>query len=283
MSLQGRSVVAKFTKKREVPKANGKGTTTVYEYSDQAIAKRNKDKGERLDKLSKGIDKLRAQVKKDLKSDDTMTRLTALAVALMDETAERIGSASSAKGELNDDAEPHFGVSTWEKKHFSFGKGKATISYVGKSGVKQKKTVTDKDTLVALRKAYDDCSGKGLFCHDDVTVTATKVNAYLAEWGDGITNKDIRGLHCNVAMKEALKTVRSKGGKLPEDKKEREDKLKKEFKEALEQVAKDVGGHTSSTLKNQYLLPSVEEAYLRDGSVSDKMKSASVISRFLAK
>lgn len=281
MSTQGRTVVAKYLKKREVPKAKGKGTTTVYEYSDRALAERQKKKGERLEKLNKGLSKLRAQVKKDLKSEDTETRLIALCVALMDQTSERIGNSASAKGELNADKEPHFGVSTWERKHFSFGKGKATVSYTGKSGVKQKKTVTDSDTLKALRRAYDDCSGKGIFCHEDVTVNASKVNEYLGKHGGGISAKDIRGLHSNVAMKEALKRVRSKGGKLPEDKKEREKKLKDEFKEALEEVAKEVGGHLASTLKNQYLLPDIEEDFMRDGSVSDKMKTASVITRFL--
>jgi tRNA nucleotidyltransferase/poly(A) polymerase len=59
-------VAAKYQKKKEVPKADGKGKTTVYEYSERQVANRNRDKAERVEKLRKSIGKLRSQVWKDL-------------------------------------------------------------------------------------------------------------------------------------------------------------------------------------------------------------------------
>jgi len=272
-------VVAKFQKKKEVPKANGKGTTTVYVYSEKQIAERNKAKADRLEKLSGKIHKIRAQVKKDLKSKDQKTALTALAVALMDATAERVGSEASAKGDLNDKGEAHFGVTTWKTKHITFNGSSATIKYTGKSGVKHEKKVTDSAIVSALKKAHETCKDGGIFCTEDGKITGSTVNDYLKDFD--ITAKDLRGFHANADMREALKKARSKGGKLLEDKKEREKQLKDEFKEALEEVADDVG-HEPSTLKNQYLTPGLEDTFLKDGTVMKGMKEASIIYRFKA-
>jgi len=259
-------VAAKYQKKKEVPKTDGKGTTTVYEYSDRQVNKRNKDKAERIEKLRGKMSDLRTQVKKDLSSKDPATKLTALAIALMDETYERVGNEESAK-------EGHYGVTNWQVEHVSLGKGKATISYTGKSGVKHKKEVSNAKTLSVLRDAVKGKKkGEKLLCDgDECDILAKDVNAYLKPYG--VTAKDIRGLHANEEMKTRLKAVRSKGGKLPEDKKERDQKLKDEFKEALE-AASEAVGHEASTLKSQYLVPGLEDSYLKDGTVIDKLKAA---------
>jgi DNA topoisomerase-1 len=260
-------VLAKFKRKKKLETG-----TVVYEYSEKQVAERNRRKAQRLEKLRKSIKHLRSQIKRDLTSEDPEKALTALAVGLMDATAERVGSNASAEGNLNEDGEPHFGVTTWTKKHISFGKGGATIKYVGKSGVKHTKKLSDAGLVKALRKAYDCIEGDDcIFNLEKGSVGGKHVNAYLKTFG--VTAKDIRGLHCNQGMLEALKAVRSKGGKLPEDKKERQKKLKDEFKKALEEVAENIG-HEPSTLRSQYLVPGLEERYLKDGTVSEKIKIA---------
>lgn len=249
--------------------------TVVYEYSPEQVARRNADKARRLEKLRGSINSLRAQVRQDLKSQDPNKFLAALAVGLIDETYERVGNDESAD-------EGHVGVTGWTKDHISFGKGKATITYVGKSGVKQKKTVKDAMLLKALRDAYEGCDGDCIFQHDTGKVDASKVNAYLKKFD--ITAKDLRGFHANDVMKASLKAQRK--GSLPEDKKAREKQLKAEFKKALEETAKAVG-HEASTLRSQYLVPGLEDAYIKDGSILKKMtKEASaiahrVVERFL--
>ena len=255
--------VSKYQEKKKVPKADGNGTTTVYVYSERQVQNRNRDKAERIEKLRGKIDGLRKKVYTDITSDDAKTRLTALAVALMDETYERVGNEGSAE------ERDHYGVTTWQKKHVTMGKGKATIKYVGKSGVDHTKEVTNAKVLTALKKALE---GKGkndsIFDGEESRVQAKDVNAYLMDFD--VTAKDIRGLHANEEMKSRLKAVRSKGGKLPEDKKEREKKLKAEWKEALEGAAEAVG-HEASTLKSQYLVPGMEDSYLKDGTVMDRL------------
>lgn len=257
-------IVAKYQSKKKLDTG-----TVVYEYSERQIADRHRKKAERYEKLSKSIEKLRKTVNKDLSAEDPKTSLTALAVALMDHTYERVGNDDSAE-------EGHFGVTGWKKSHISMGKGSATIKYVGKSGVKHEKKVTDSKILKALKKAYDGVEGKDncIFDFEGGCVTAKDVNAYLKDFD--ITAKDIRGLHANQEMQDRLGKIRKAGPKLPEDKKKREKLLKDEFKEALEATAEAVG-HEASTLRTQYLVPSLEEAYAKDGTVLKKLneKSAS--------
>lgn len=245
-------VAARYKEKKKVKSQDG-GETTVYVYSERQVADRNRKKAERVEKLRKSIDKLRKQVTKDLKSKDPKTRASALAVGLMDHTYERIGNDGSAK-------EGHFGVTTWKADQVKFTGGKATITYVGKSGVKHTKEVTDRKLVKAMK---DACKDREKNCVV-VDASATQVNAYLKPFD--ITAKDIRGFHANQEMKEQLRLVRK--GKLPEDSKEREKKLKDEFKKALELAAKAVG-HEPSTLKSQYLVPGLEEDYLKDGTISE--------------
>jgi len=267
-TLPAVKVAARYQEKKKVPKANGKGTTEVYVYSEKQVETRNREKAKRLEKFKGKVEKLRSKVKANLGSEDRETRLVALAIALIDETHERVGNEESAKGNRNDSGDPHYGVTGWKKKHVSLGSGSATIKYVGKSGVKHEKTVSTPYVLKALRRAYKEAEGKDgcLFSGDDATVTAEKVNEFLAPFD--ITAKDLRGLAANSLMQKALKKVRK--GTLPSDKAEREKQLKEEFKEALELVSDELG-HEASTLKSQYLAPSMEDSYLKDGTIIDKL------------
>lgn len=252
-------VAARFKDKKKLESGN-----TVYVYSPRQVALRNNAKADRIEKLRKSLGGLRKKVKKDLHAKDTKTKLTALVVALIDHTYERVGNDESVE------ERGHFGVTGWQKKHISLGKGRATIRYVGKSGVKHEKRVDDVSILPALKEAYDSAEKEtdGLFSD----VTAQSVNEYLREFD--ITAKDLRGLHANREMQERLVSIRSKGPTLPKDRKKRDKILKGEFLEALEGASKAVG-HEPSTLRSQYLVPSLEELYMKDGTVIQKLNEKS--------
>jgi DNA topoisomerase IB len=260
-------VAAKFQKKKKLDTG-----TVVYEYSKGQVDKRNRDKAKRLESLKGSINKLRSRVQADLKSSDKDKQLTALVIGLIDETFERVGNDQSAK-------EGHFGVTGWQSKHITFSGGKATIKYVGKSGVKQEKTVTNKSLVGLLKKTVSDCKGGSCFSYDGGKVTAEKVNSYLKQFD--ITAKDLRGYHANEEMRKHLKSVR-KGG-LPSDPKEKEKKLKAEWQEALELTAKAVG-HEASTLKSQYLVPGMMDTFVQSGKVMKRLdKKAETASRVAAR
>lgn len=231
----------------------------TYLYDKKHIAARNRKKEQRLKRLNGALKKMRTKVRKDLTAEDEKTRLSALAIALIDETYERVGNEESAS-ELK-----HYGVTGWMLKHVTLGKGKATIKYVGKAGVKQSKEVKDKAVLKALRRA---CEGKKKGDRVLDGITAKDVNSYLTPFK--VTAKDIRGYHANKEMLRSLKE--NGGGKLPKEGKEREKALKERFKKALTDAAKKVG-HEPGTLKNQYLIPRIEQYYMEGKSVKGILAS----------
>jgi DNA topoisomerase-1 len=215
----------------------------------EEVARRQK-KTKSVRKLAQSINGLRTKVTNDLKSSDEKVRLTALAVALMDRTAERVGNAASAK-------DGHFGVTGWRNKHIKVNGNTVTIKYVGKSGVDQEKQVTDKTIAKLLKECKGRCKGDTpiLTTSDGFSIKADKVNKYLKEYG--VTAKDIRGHAANQLLVDILK----RGVKSSD-----EDERKKKFKEAIKTVAEKVG-HQQATLKQHYLLPGFEEEYVKKGKV----------------
>ena len=251
-NILNRKFASNFKEKKKEESGN-----ITYIYDEKHIEKRNKGKAEKVKKLKTNIEKVRTKVKQDLSNKDVKISFPALAVALIDETYERVGNRESAR-ELK-----HFGVTEWLARHVTINGSKATIKYVGKSGVNQKKEVTNSAVVNALKKALKGKSKNDQILSDEkFSLNDNHVNAYLRPFK--ITAKDIRGFHANEEMKKQLKKARS--GNLPSDQKEKEKKLKTEFKKALEETAKVVG-HEASTLKSQYLVPSIETNYMKSGKV----------------
>ncbi len=250
-------LASKYQSKKKLDSGN-----VVYEYTEKQVQYRNNQKAKRIQALTGKIDKVREKVKKGLASKDMKEKLTALAVGLIDHVFERVGNEESAK-------DGHVGVTGFEKRHITMGKDSATIRYVGKSGVKHEKKVTDKGLLKVLREVLSEIEGDegGVFTVGDTTVGASDVNEFLREFD--ITAKDIRGMHANEEVRKRLESLRSKGPELPRDKTKKEEILKKEFLQAIEEVA-DIIGHTPAVLRKQYLAPSVEKAYMHDGTIVEK-------------
>ena len=248
-----------YASKKKVIKTKDGEEVEIYEYSKSEIKKRNEEKSKKVEKVRKSLEDLEKQIKKDMK--DPEKKELALAVALINQTYERVGNDDSADN-------GHFGVTGWQKEHISFKDGKAILEYVGKSGVKQKKEIVDKQLVNQLQKLCKDKSKQDCILGD---VDASDVNAYLKDFG--ITAKDIRGFHANNEMLQNLAKIRSRNGELPSDKKEKTKLLKEEFKEALEEAAQTVG-HEPSTLRGQYLVPHLEDEYMKDGTIITRLKKA---------
>jgi hypothetical protein len=255
---------AKYKSKKKIDTDDGE--KVVYEYSDRQKSIRHNRKAERLEELKGSLSELRREYKADLDAEDPKERLTALAVALIDTTYERVGNESSAN------ERGHYGVTGWEVRHVTLGKGKATIKYVGKSGVKQEKVVEDAKILSALKDQMGGKSDKDcLFYYEDkdrsFKVSASDVNEYLKPYD--ISAKDLRGLHANREMCERLSAIRKENGKLPKNRDERKEQLKSEFERALEEAA-DAVGHEPATLRTNYLVPSLEDHFLKHGETPER-------------
>ena len=250
-----------YKSKKDVKTKDG-DTITMYEYSENHLKKRDEKKADKVNHLQTEMDNIVKDAKKKFNSKDSKEQMTALAVLLIDHTYERVGNERSAD-------EGHHGVTTWEVDHLSFKDGKAVLKYVGKSGVDHTKEVTDKTLISALKDLKSKSKSGFLFQNDDASVRASDVNEYLKRFD--ITAKDIRGYHANRLVQEKLKKI---SPVKDEDKKKQERERKKQFKEVVEEAAVEVG-HEPTTLRNQYLAPSLEEDFIDDGKVNKKVTAMS--------
>lgn len=202
-------------------------------------------------KLRDEIQRLRHRVSRDMDSSDEKKRMVATIVRIIDKTGERVGNDESSKN-------GHYGVSNLLRRHIEIDGGTVTLTYVGKSGVKHKTRLKDDKVARNLRSFMDGKkdSQRVFTTNGGINIGRKQVNRYLSSFG--ITSKDLRGFKVNDLMSERLN--RSKGGK---DEKHR----KKIFREILENVAKKIG-HTPSVCRNSYLLPEIEEEWIKKGTVS---------------
>jgi len=260
--MAGKGSVVNISNERSIKMSTDEYHTSrvAKEMTDEEKVRRQK-KTKSVRHLAGQIHKLRSKVTKDLKADDEKLRMTALAVAIIDKTAERVGNESSAK-------DGHYGVTGFQNSHITVSGNEVSLKYVGKSGVEHEKSFTDKTMAKMLKECKGRCKNKNapvMMTSDGFKIRPDKVNRYLKEFG--VTAKDIRGYAANTLVEKMLKN-----SKAPSDKEER----KKKFREVLKSVAEKVG-HQQATLKMHYLLPGVEEAYVKSGKVNS-VKNASITS-----
>ena len=222
------------------------------EISPEEIEERWNKKKEHIEKLSEAIRSLRNNLTRDIKGDDEKERLTALAISVIDKTAERVGNGDSEQN-------GHFGVTGFQKKHIKVVGNTVYLNYVGKSGVKHEKQFSDELISAALKNAMNESSCNFVFCtKDGFRIKPDKINRYLSEYG--ITAKDIRGYSANRWIVDRLNNIEEKD--IPET----EAKRKRKFNKILKSVAAKVG-HGSGTLKKHYMIPELETTFIQGGEI----------------
>ena len=216
---------------------------------DQDLENRWNKKKSQIQNLSNQIQKVRLNITKDLKGENDKDRLTALVVAIMDKTAERVGNDDSAQN-------GHYGITGIKKKHLIINGNEVVLKYVAKSGVKQDKKILDDKIAQALKRAIAESPSDDVFVtKDGFKISNDRVNRYLSKFD--VSAKDLRGYFAN---KSIVKKLEEKD--LPKDQKER----KKVFSEVLKGVAEKLG-HGKGTLKNHYLIPEVEINYIEKANI----------------
>ena len=224
------------------------------EATPEELEKRWHKKKEHISKMADTIKRLRLNLTKDIKGDDERIRLTALAIAVMDKTAERVGNSDSEQN-------GHFGITGFKKSHISIDGNTVRLNYVGKSGVEHEKQFSDELIASELKKAIKHSDCEFVFCtNDGFRVKSDKINRYLSEFG--VTAKDIRGYSANRWIIDKLHKIE------PEDVGETEAKRKRKFNKVLKFVAGKVG-HGASTLRKHYMTPELEEEFVKHGKIID--------------
>ena len=228
-----------------------------YRYHPDWQAHRNRVKFNRMVGFGEGLPALRERVESDLRRRGLgREKVVALAVRLLDETLIRIGNREYARG-----ADASYGLTTLRDRHVVLDGSRATLSFVGKSGVEHEVEIADR-RLARLVKACRDIPGYSLFqYHTDGgkgTIGSADVNDYLRDaTGEEVTAKDFRTWGGTVL---AAETLSASGLEDPE--------------EAIVQTIKDVSGALGNTVavcRRYYVHPDVLDAH-REGSLRDRVQ-----------
>ena len=230
-----------------------------YRYHPLWEKHRSRRKYDRMVPFGEALPALRETVEADLRRQTLgIEKVSALAVALLDETLARIGNASYAQ------AHGHFGLTTLRDRHAREEGGALVLEYTGKSGQPQTLSVRDLK-LARLVKACRDIPGYDLFQYHTeagkATLGSADVNEYLRHAVGDFTAKDFRTWGGTVLAASALADR-----PLPESEQERQSIEA----EAIREVAASLG-NTPAVTRGHYVHPDVLDAY-RDGELAERMR-----------
>lgn len=222
--------------------------------SPAELKRRWDKKKEHISKLAESIRSLRYNLTRDIKSDNEKVKLTALAISVMDKTAERVGNYKSEDN-------GHLGVTGFSKENVKVDGNTVYLNYTGKSGVDHDKQFSDELIASAIKQAIRNSPSEYIFCTSDGTrISPDRINVYLSKFG--ISAKDIRGYNANKWIVEKLKKIDH------DDIGDTEAKRKKKFNKVLKYAAMRVG-HGASTLRTHYMMPELEEQFIGHGKIID--------------
>lgn len=234
--------------------SGGKKLAKGGEVDPKVLRARWAKKKDSLENMANNIRSLRLSLSKDLREGDEKEKLSAIVIKLMDETCERVGNEES-------ESNGHKGITGLAKSNVKINGNTITLKYVGKSGVKHDKTLSDRVLASGLREAIQNSPSKYVFeTSDGFKIKNDRINRYLSQFN--ISAKDLRGYNANKWIVTRLKQVKDR--EILSDKAKR----KKRFNEVVKVVAQEIG-HGGATLKKHYLLPSLEREWVNHGKIVD--------------
>lgn len=224
-----------------------KGQRPRYNYTDAHNAKKAAAKFSRIGRLRSNIEDFRDSYAADMAFGKGDAKKKAIAAALIDHSAIRMGgdSASKRTGSV--------GVSTLRAEHLSFKGGSAILDFPAKSGKQWLVKVSDPDMVAALREvSAGKKPGESLLGLDK-----DSINGYLKEKSFGSTAKDFRTYHGTRVAQEHLKNAKIEGvGKA-------RDKAVKAAVRGAYKAASEFLKNTPSVAKDAYVDPAVIAEFKR--------------------
>lgn len=218
---------------------NGKAKSVYSKAHDaQSLA----EKYTRLKEFNRALPKIRRQIKADLESTDPKVRETAAVLYLIDQTGFRVGSTTDTVGKVQT-----YGASTLLNKHVKVDGNKVSFDFIGKKGVRIKKTVRD-DKLAAIVNERKTAEwSQPLFA-----THYGAVMSYLKDIGGDFKVHDFRTWNGTVV---ALKQIRKRQGPASSEK-----VFNKWQREVCEKVGKHLGNAWTQA-RDSYVDPHVWDVW----------------------
>ena len=153
---------------------------------------RARQKYEKMVDFARALGGLRAQIDADLRLRKlSLERVSALALAIMDRTAMRVGH------EVYSQENGSYGLTTLRTKHVTTTSTRVRFDYIGKSGVERHVMLNNRRLSRQLQKVLE-LKGEHVFQYEDEAgcvqiLRAEDINDYIAQhMGEGFSAKDFR-------------------------------------------------------------------------------------------
>ncbi len=222
-----------------------------YIYHPDWRAARDGEKYARLAAFGKALRRIRNGVDTDLRRHGLVRRrVLAAVVALLDQTAIRIGNDQYARE--NGSA----GLTTLQRANAQLSQSVVSLDFTAKGGKRQ--TISAREPRVARVLLHcSDVAGDWLFCYEDEggaphRITSADVNEYIRELsGADFSAKDFRTWHGTVAAARFLAEQ-----PVPSTARELSRTLNAGYRAAAERL-----GNTPAVCRESYVHPQVPEAF----------------------
>ena len=241
--------------------------------------------------LIRRYNKVAKRVKKDLRSSDEITRMSALITAILMETGIRPGKAGNGVVKTKDGQEEFietFGAITLGPAHVRFVRDNfAELSFLGKKGGANTAVLSDAAIIKALQDYVTKALGSGskyvFVAKDGTPYTYTDLQRYFREHFKGINPTDFRKLKATETVFEAIREeqedlydrVRAFVGMEADTLKERvAEEIAATLDRAIAKAQAALSHESATTTRKQYINPEVLFRFLSTGSVGDTFQDA---------
>ena len=226
-----------------------------YLYNQKFSEKRQRQKFSKIEKFGEFLPKLRKVTNEHIALEGfPREKVLAVMMRLINSLYIRIGTDKSVRNYKT------YGITTLQNKHFTLGKkGELIFDFVGKSHIKHRKVLVDKELAAVMRELKDLGRVRRLFNYVDDggkprPVKPGDINSYIKETtSPEFSSKDFRTW--GGTLMAALELAEIGSG-------EDEQIRKKNIVRAVKTVAGHLG-NTPTVCRGSYIHPTVLAAYER--------------------
>ena len=218
-----------------------------YTYNPDYIQDATDNKYKSLIEFGNNYKCIMNRINKDMITfEDSKKKQVAMVLKVIDECNFRVGNEKYAKENKS------FGVCTLENQHVKVGKGKVTIDFIGKEGIRNTCKVKNKRLIKNLRTRKKTLNKSDrIFTYRSNNkyyhVKASDVNKYLKQFGQ-FSAKNFRTWTANVDLIKELQRPTTS--------------VKKHLTESIKKVASRMH-HTPSICKKNYINKELMDMYIK--------------------
>ena len=232
-----------------------------YKYHQKFSDRQQRRKFEKIERFGEILPKFRKTTNEHLSLDGfPREKVLAIMMRLINSLYMRVGSEKSVKRYKT------FGITTLQNRHLTIdGRGQLVFDFVGKSHIKHRKVMVDKELASAMAELKALGPARKLFHYvaEDGTLRAVKpsdVNAYIKEaTSPEFSSKDFRTWGGTLLAALELAEI----GPAEEEK-----EIKRRLVRAIKRVA-DQLGNTPTVCRSSYIHPAVIDSYCKGTTIAE--------------